>query len=221
MSITHLRFQVQKDDSMPQNMCLNCLTNLFQTCIFIRKCKDSDAQLRCWMNLEESENEQIQSASEIVSVKFDEEVNDLPLEANDLKSDSSEEDEDYSIKKSKPKVPHKRKLRRIRGKSKYKCSSYLCPTCGERFEDLVSFRNHRKQMHPGVRKHSCNVCNKSFASGKLRQHMRTHTKEKPHKCDVCFQAFSMSGNLKRHMMTHTGERPHVCEVCGKGTLFYC
>lgn len=69
-----------------------------------------------------------------------------------------------------------------------------------------------------VRDHECEICFKKFTSSKLRQHMRTHTKEKPYKCKFCSRAFSMSGNLKRHIMTHTGERPHICQDCGKGSL---
>lgn len=50
---------------------------------------------------------------------------------------------------------------------------------------------------------TCNICLKTFAcKSALDIHFRSHTKERPFKCDSCDRAFSTRGNLKQHQLTH-------------------
>ncbi|PVD21166.1 hypothetical protein C0Q70_19333 [Pomacea canaliculata] len=50
---------------------------------------------------------------------------------------------------------------------------------------------------------TCNICYKTFACrSALDIHYRSHTKERPFKCDACDRAFSTRGNLKQHTLTH-------------------
>lgn len=62
------------------------------------------------------------------------------------------------------------------------------------------------------------MCAKEFDKYALRNHIRSHTKEKPFMCQICKRGFSLSTNLKRHVITHTGERPYVCNVRQKGFI---
>lgn len=65
----------------------------------------------------------------------------------------------------------------------------------------------------GSKTELCHLCNKKFT--KLQEHYRTHTGEKPYKCEKCGREFSIRGSLKRHYTVHTGEKRHQCNICFK------
>lgn len=50
---------------------------------------------------------------------------------------------------------------------------------------------------------TCRICYKTFAcQSALEIHYRSHTKERPFRCDVCDRGFSTKGNMRQHMLTH-------------------
>ncbi|KAJ6649922.1 Zinc finger protein [Pseudolycoriella hygida] len=76
-----------------------------------------------------------------------------------------------------------------------------------------------KLIHVGEKKHLCNYCGKSttasfLSKGQLKVHERSHTLEKPFRCDVCDKAFSYRESLVTHSSLHTGIKPYLCEGCG-------
>lgn len=47
----------------------------------------------------------------------------------------------------------------------------------------------------------CQLCHKTFArSGQVREHMRTHTCDKPQMCQVFQKTFAQGGHMKVHFL---------------------
>ncbi|XP_052818698.1 sal-like protein 1 isoform X2 [Mya arenaria] len=50
---------------------------------------------------------------------------------------------------------------------------------------------------------TCNVCYKTFAcKSALDIHYRSHTRERPYKCELCDKSFTTRGNMRQHLLTH-------------------
>ncbi|CAD6195371.1 unnamed protein product [Caenorhabditis auriculariae] len=72
----------------------------------------------------------------------------------------------------------------------------------------------RRQVN--LRKERCHYCNKVFTNrSNLIVHLRSHTGEKPYKCQLCPYACAQSSKLTRHMRTHgqQGKETYHCYIC--------
>lgn len=64
---------------------------------------------------------------------------------------------------------------------------------------------------------TCKICNKAFAqNSSFKNHMRTHSDERPFVCDICCIGFKERYHLKKHMLfKHSDELKEKCQFCGK------
>ncbi|XP_071518527.1 uncharacterized protein [Panulirus ornatus] len=92
-------------------------------------------------------------------------------------------------------------------------SKYICKLCGIHSKTAYSLKNH-VMTHTGQKPYSCPYCGMTFRqSHHLIEHERTHTGERPFECELCEDAFTTKSALKSHMKVHNGIKDHKCQAC--------
>ncbi|XP_063390654.1 PR domain zinc finger protein 5-like isoform X17 [Cydia fagiglandana] len=124
------------------------------------------------------------------------------------------------------------------------CQTYVCKTCGERFLNWELRETHQVTAHNQERrtyrciecdqvfkyrsylsrhfnsthtdKYKCTYCNKQYhTSTELKEHVATHTGERPYACDMCNMRFTCKQGWKRHKVTHDDTKKSACPICNK------
>eukprot|EP00742_Colponemidia_sp_Colp-10_P015794 GILJ01018053.1.p1 GENE.GILJ01018053.1~~GILJ01018053.1.p1 ORF type:complete len:246 (-),score=17.74 GILJ01018053.1:264-1001(-) len=79
------------------------------------------------------------------------------------------------------------------------------PGCDKTLSSRFCVRRHQ-MTHDTEKKHGCRTCGKRFSLPQyLKEHVYTHTRERPYKCSVngCEKTFRQAGKLSLHLKKHS------------------
>ncbi|XP_071854041.1 uncharacterized protein [Apostichopus japonicus] len=103
-------------------------------------------------------------------------------------------------------------------KTEDKLSSWTCKHCNKIFTTNTQYKQHLR-THSDQKPHQCIFCSKRFRQKCQKdKHERIHTGAKPYRCRHCDRAFSESGSRNRHERIHTGYKPYICQHCDKSFI---
>lgn len=179
--------------------------------------------VKCEVNLVEIAQNPFSDSEDCINQESD------YITLDDFKKEKREFKRDETAKiKAKQKLGNP-KMQTIIKKPKFECIDYStqhsssatgdrffikCKICNKKY--AANNRIDHMIKHDNPRPYECFDCKKVFQKNyQLRNHQKTHLKEKDFICELCGNGFSYPIDLKRHMRRHSENRPYKCALCSK------
>lgn len=67
----------------------------------------------------------------------------------------------------------------------------------------------------------CAMCTMMVSPGRLQHHYRSHSSDRPYKCDECSKTYKYKSHLAVHKKSHADVLPFYCDQCGHGYTTAC
>ncbi|XP_055590599.1 zinc finger protein ZFP2-like isoform X2 [Uranotaenia lowii] len=224
------KVEVLETDTLPKQICPECVTNVKDVFKFKDLCMQTDRTLRSYVADEETP-----LAPEFIKYEIDESTSDHDDggvgEENFIVTFEGDSDgnEKVEIEEVKP-------VRRLRNRSirsavidsddepllprADRIDEYDCSQCDEIFKDKAFVKVHIQSDHademssPEERIRQCFYCPKAYSNYEfLKIHLSIHPQDE-WICTICDKKIKKKGKFIDHLRMHADERFYECELCG-------
>ncbi|XP_017074326.1 zinc finger protein OZF [Drosophila eugracilis] len=232
--------ELDREDCLPQKICIACVHDARTAYGFKRRCEESHRKFYMVISGQQFIKEEPNDNYMILEEFLDEEINAKLefIEETSPQPPAKEESSNTANKKNNTKLKVTKEPRKQRKVEKFKCelctkefkhqqnllehmkihnNSHVCQNCGERFLFKTDLDKHQCYQTSDSTV-ECPICLMVFSNTQsLDKHKCQEMKSQPFQCPHCPQTFSKDRYLKAHLLIHQesikGTGPHKCSYC--------
>ncbi|CAG9581547.1 unnamed protein product [Danaus chrysippus] len=207
----YLLIEVDEDDKLPKNICIQCCSKLQNVCEFIDNAhKAQEVLLKQSMMLEDNDENKPILITEIKSeTDFDSDAKCMEVNVDPMMVlQNSEVEETPNLEKSCESVEHEDEITYLNGADGENVTIKLIKKGDKVIED------DKKDTKP----FQCITCNRGYYTElALKNHSWIHFNEdkivKPYKCGSCGDQFEYKNEWISHLKEHRSRG--MCNICGR------